>query len=82
MTPSAEKHLQRFPSARTSKLRQLEKQDEVLSRLQREIRAKAMADKAVNQYRQDIGYRPAANALTVIIGALRVLSVKAKELVQ
>lgn len=82
MSPSAERHLQRNPSARPSTLRQLEKQDETLSRLQRENHAKAMADKAVNEYRQSIGYRPGVNALTVIIGALRVLQVKARELVQ
>jgi hypothetical protein len=40
MTPSAEKHLQRFPSARASKLRQLEKQDEVTARLRAEIDAR------------------------------------------
>lgn len=40
MTPSAEKHLQRFPSARPSKLKQLEKQDEVTSRLRAEIDAR------------------------------------------
>lgn len=37
MTPSAEKHLQRFPSARPSKLKQLEKRDEVTATLQREL---------------------------------------------
>lgn len=82
MTPSAEKHLQRFPSARTSKLKQLEKQDETTSRLQREIRAKTNADQAVNEMRQEIGYQPGTNMLLLIAGRLKVLALKAKELVQ
>lgn len=40
MTPSAERHIQRFPNARTSKLKQLEKQDEVTARLRAEIDAR------------------------------------------
>lgn len=82
MTPSAEKHLQRHPNARPSKLKQLEKQDETLSKLQREIRDQAHADKAVNDYRDQEGWERGPNALMLIAGKLKVLALKAKELVQ
>lgn len=76
MTPSAERHLQRKPHARPSTLKQLEKQDETTSRLQREIRAKANADKAVNEFRDDADWKRGPNALLLIAGKLKVLAAR------
>lgn len=53
---------------------------EISARLE-QMRAKANADKTVNEFRKAIGYNPAESELTVIVGALKVLSIKAKELV-
>jgi len=53
----------------------------LISKRLEEIRAKANADKRVNEFRQSMGYAPGTNALTVIVGALRVLSLRAKGLV-
>jgi len=47
-------------------------------KLKAEVKAKARADKAVNEFRASIGCRPTENALTVIVGKLRAL---ARELV-
>lgn len=44
--------------------------------------AKAKADATVNMFREKIGYAPGTPVLDIVIGALRFLSVKAKELVQ
>lgn len=76
MTPSAERHIQRFPNARTSKLKQLEKQDETLSKLQREIRAQANADKAVNELRDEEDWKRGPNAILLIAGKLKVLAAR------
>lgn len=53
-----------------------------ISRRIAEIRAKANADKAVNELRQEIGYQTGTNMLLLIAGRLKVLALKAKELVQ
>lgn len=66
MSPSAERHLQRNPYARPSTLRQLEKQDEVTARLRAEIDAR----------------KRGPTALMLIAGRLKVLALRAKELVQ
>jgi len=76
MTPSAERYLQRKPFARPSTLKQLEKQDETLSKLQREIRDQAMADKAVNDYRDEEAWKKGPNALMLIAGKLKVLAAR------
>lgn len=56
MTPSAERHMQKYKSARTATLVWLEKRDETTSKLQRENEALAAAAKRVNEYRDEIGY--------------------------
>ncbi len=53
---------------------------EISARLQQK-RAQDNAAALVNEFRESIGYKPGENELTVIVGALRVLSLKAKELV-
>jgi len=71
---SAQRHLKSHPHARPSTLRLLEKKD----RTTEQLRAEIEAQNRVNQFRGSIGYRPAENALTVIVGKLRAL---ARELV-
>lgn len=56
MSPSAERHMQKYRCARTATLVWLEKRDETTSKLQREIEAQAAAAKRVNEYRDSIGY--------------------------
>lgn len=45
-------------------------------------KARARADSPVQEFRKAIGYHPAESELTVIVGALKVLSEKARELVE
>lgn len=65
MTPSAERYLQRKPHARPSTLKQLEKKDAKTEQLQREIEEA----------------KRSPNYLLLIAGRLKVLAVKARELV-
>lgn len=76
MSPSAEKHLRRFPKARTAKLRELERLDATTARLQREIREQAEADRAVNEYRDSEDWKRGPNALLLIAGKLKVLAAR------
>ena len=58
MTPSAERHMQKYRSARTSTLVWLEKRDGKTAEIQRENEAVAASGKRVNEYRDSIGYVP------------------------
>lgn len=66
MTSSVSRHIAKYPSARPSTLKQLEKQDEVTARLRAEIDAR----------------KRGPTALMLIDGRLKVLALRAKELVQ
>lgn len=56
MTPSAERHMQKYRSARTTTLVWLEKRDGKTAEIQRENEAVAVAAKRVNEYRDSIDY--------------------------
>lgn len=72
--------LQRHPQMRATTLAYLQKRDALLAQLQREIREQAEADRAVNEYRDEIGYQPGTSALLMIAGRLKVLALRAKEI--
>jgi hypothetical protein len=72
--------LQRHPQMRATTLAYLQKRDATTAQLQREIRAKAEADARANQFRDDIGYQSGTSALLLIAGRLKVLALKAKEI--
>ena len=51
-----------------------------ISRRLAQIREQAEADRAVNSFRDEIGYQPGTSALLLIAGRLKVLALKAKEI--
>lgn len=68
--------LQRHPQMRASTLAYLQKRDALLAQLQREIREQAEADRAVNEYRDDVDWKRGPNALLLIAGKLKVLAAR------
>lgn len=68
--------LQRHPQMRASTLAYLQKRDDMLARLQREIREQAEADRAVNEYRESEDWKRGPNALLLIAGKLKVLAAR------
>lgn len=46
-----------------------------------QLRAEVAAMGQVNEFRDEIGYQPGTNALLLIAGRLKVLALRAKELV-
>lgn len=73
---SIESRIQRHPQMRASTLAYLQKRDALLAQLQREIREQAEADRAVNEYRDDVDWKRGPNALLVIAGKLKVLAAR------
>lgn len=51
-----------------------------ISRRLAQIREQAEADRAVNSFRAEIRYQPGTSALLLIAGRLKVLALKAKEI--
>jgi len=74
---SAERHRKAHPNARPSTLYMLEQRDRTTERL----RAELEAQRRVNDYRASVDHKTGENALSVIVGKLKVLSIKARELV-
>lgn len=66
----------RHPQMRASTLAYLQKRDALLAQLQREIREQAEADRAVNEYRDDVDWKRGPNALLLIAGKLKVLAAR------
>ena len=66
----------RHPQMRASTLAYLQKRDDMTSRLQREIREQAEADRAVNEYRNSEDWKRGPNALLLIAGKLKVLAAR------
>lgn len=71
----------RHPQMRASTLAYLQKRDALLAQLQREIREQAEADRAVNSFRDDVDWKRGPNPILIFAGKLKVLALRAKELV-